>query len=604
MKGKGTIDKTLITGVIIAIVCVLAILSISIWQSRRVRDTASIIKHTNQVLFTAQHAENINLRYELAVKNFLLTGNNTFLDPLSAMTSRIDSCLTEVKHLTIDNAGQQERIVALRGYLNKNRALMDNAIRMSRTHNTTGAAELLDISASVGYGHRIAMMTDELKSEEVRLLEIRRQANQHRASELQYVLWGLIFAVAILAFMVVKKIRSDLASERDMKEQLNQFNKVLEDRVRSQTSDLQHSEEKYKTLFYKSPLPKWIYDVDSLEFIEVNDAAIRHYGYTQEEFRNMTIKDIRPEEDIDRLLEDVENLKGSPGVFEDSNWRHRKKNGDVINVELTAHPIEYDQRRARMVVINDITERRQSEELMYRLNEDLEKRAAELAGSNAELERFAYIASHDLQEPLRMVSSFLQLLQKKYHGQLDDKATQYIHYAVDGAERMKTLILDLLEYSRVGSGVASFAPVDMDGVVKEVGDVFREKIIAARAQVDIAQLPEAFGDRVQLVQLMQNLIGNALKYHSDEPPVIQIRGKKIPGGVQYWVQDNGIGVDPMFFEKIFIIFQRLHNKTDYSGTGIGLAICKKIVERHGGRIWVESSPGKGSAFFFTIVKQA
>jgi light-regulated signal transduction histidine kinase (bacteriophytochrome) len=174
---------------------------------------------------------------------------------------------------------------------------------------------------------------------------------------------------------------------------------------------------------------------------------------------------------------------------------------------------------------------------------------------------------------------------------------------VDGAERMKILILDLLEYSRAGSGTTAFAPVDMDGVMKEVGDVFREKIIASRAQVDIAQLPAVYGDRVQLVQLMQNLVGNALKYHSEKAPVIRVRGRKVPGGCEYSVEDNGIGIDPVFFDKIFIIFQRLHNKMEYSGTGIGLAICKKIVERHGGRIWVESTPEKGSIFFFTIVKQ-
>jgi two-component system CheB/CheR fusion protein len=446
-------------------------------------------------------------------------------------------------------------------------------------------------------------MTDRLKTEESRMLNERRRANQHRASELQYVLWGLIAAVAVLAYVVIKKIRIDLAREREVKEQLNQFNKVLEDTVQSQTKDLQASEVKYKTLFYKSPLPKWIYDQDTLQFLEVNEAAVRLYGYSQEEFRNMTIRDIRPQEDIPRLLENVAGISGAGDTYRDGNWRHLKKSGEVIDVELTAHAIEYDRKRARMVIVNDITERKKAETMLQQLNHDLETRAAELAASNAELERFAYIASHDLQEPLRMVSSFLQLLQKKYKGQLDDKATQYIHFAVDGAERMKTLILDLLEYSRVGSGKGSFGPVNMDDVMKEVGETFREKIIADRAKVEIGPMPDAYGDKVQLVQLLQNLVGNALKYQSIDPPVIRIQGKEAPEGWMYSVEDNGIGIDPMFFEKIFIIFQRLHNKSDFSGTGIGLAICKKIVERHGGRIWVESSPGKGSKFFFTIAKQ-
>ncbi|HVW62929.1 MAG TPA: ATP-binding protein [Puia sp.] len=603
MKGKGTIDKTLVTGVIIAIACVIAILIVSIWQSRRVQDTAASIKHTNQILFGVQEVLDLDIRYELRVKNYLLTGEKSFLDSLDTISSRLHLRLAELKQLTQDNPDQQGRITVLTNYIDRNKDLLGKAVAMSRGDDIAGASRLIAASSSVGYSYQIALIADRLRIEQSRLLEERRQTNQHRTSELQYVLWGLIAAVAVLTYIVVKNIRIDLAREREVKEQLNQFNKALEDRVRTQTTDLQASEEKYKTLFYKSPLPKWIYDQDTLQFLEVNEAAIRHYGYTQEEFRNMTIKDIRPPEDIPRLIEDVEGVRNAPGTYTDGGWRHTKKNGEIIQVELTALPVEYERRKARMVIINDITERKRSELMTGKLNLDLQNRARELAASNAELERFAYIASHDLQEPLRMVSSFLQLLQKKYQGQLDDKATQYIHYAVDGAERMKTLILDLLEYSRVGSGKTSFAAVDMDGVMKEVGDIFREKIIAAHAQVDIGPLPGAFGDRVQLVQLMQNLVGNALKYHSEEPPVIRVRGKVIPGGCQYCVQDNGIGIDPMFFDKIFIIFQRLHNKSDYSGTGIGLAICKKIVERHGGNIWVESEPGKGSSFFFTIIKQ-
>lgn len=227
----------------------------------------------------------------------------------------------------------------------------------------------------------------------------------------------------------------------------------------------------------------------------------------------------------------------------------------------------------------------------------------ELSASNSELERFAYIASHDLQEPLRMVSSFLQLLQKKYGGQLDERADQYIHYAVDGAERMKSLIMDLLEYSRLGMGKEAFDWVDVGEVMTEVAEVFREQIATAGAQVAIGPLPRVWGDKVQLTQLIQNLLSNALKYASDKPPVITVRAVEHPEYWQFSVADNGIGIDPQFFDKIFIIFQRLHNKSEYSGTGIGLAICKKIVERHGGRIWVESVAGEGSTFNFTINKK-
>jgi two-component system CheB/CheR fusion protein len=388
------------------------------------------------------------------------------------------------------------------------------------------------------------------------------------------------------------------------REQLRRFNLELEEEVTKQTANLQISEDKYKTLFYKSPLPKWIYDEKTLRFLEVNDAAVRMYGYSQQEFLSMTIADIRPPEDVDSLMADIAESRKEPEAVRNGQWRHIKQNGEVIEVQVNGHSIEYEGRKARMVAIIDVTERRRHETQLQALNADLGKRAEELATSNGELERFAYIASHDLQEPLRMVSSFLQLLQKKYGGHLDAKADQYIHYAVDGAERMKALIMDLLEYSRVGTGKDGFGWVNTEIVLGEVCDVFREKIISARATIDVAPLPTVWGDKVQLTQLFQNLLSNALKYHSEQRPMIRMRAEEQSCCWKFSIEDNGIGIDPQFFDKIFIIFQRLHNKNDYSGTGIGLAICKKIVERHGGKIWVESMPEKGSLFYFTITKKA
>ena len=583
---KVTIERKLITGIVIAITVVLAIVFISIRQSGRLQDTAAMIRHTHQVIYEMQEVLDISNRYELDVKNFLLTSDSSFLGALKGSSSLLQQKIAGLKELTRDNPPQQERIDLLRRYVEKNRTMLDEAIRMSRDKNFQGVGTIVANGAAIGYSHQIQSVISQLEAEENLLLDQRRKTSQGAASGLQGVLWVLIGAVAILAIVVFQK--------------LSRFNRELEERVRIQTGELQESENKYKTLFYKSPLPKWIYDQETLQFLEVNEAAIRNYGYSQEEFGRMRISDIRPAEDLPLLLSDVEEARASYEKSRDGTWRHIKKNGEIIFVEVTAHPIEYDHRRARMVVVNDVTERRRSEQLLQQLNEALKKRAAELALSNAELERFAYIASHDLQEPLRMVSSFLQLLQKRYQGQLDEKAGQYIHYAVDGAERMKALILDLLEYSRVGTGKENWGPVDTAEVMEAVGNIFREKIIAARARVEISLLPVVRGDKVQMTQLFQNLVGNALKYHGEEPPVLRIRATEEPGCWLFAVEDNGIGIDPQFFGKIFIIFQRLHNKSDYSGTGIGLAICKKIVERHGGRIWVESAPEKGSTFYFTI----
>lgn len=267
--------------------------------------------------------------------------------------------------------------------------------------------------------------------------------------------------------------------------------------------------------------------------------------------------------------------------------------------------ILYDNNEKPLKIIGamqDITELKKNESAVIKLNEQLNKRAEELADSNAELQQFAYIASHDLQEPLRMVSSFLQLLQKKYQGKLDETADQYIHFAVDGAERMKKLIFDLLEYSRVGTNREILTDTNLNEIVSNVLMVFAEKIEKSKACVVIRKLPIVRAHKTQLSQLFQNLIGNALKYNNSPVPKIEIGYEEKKEAWQFYIKDNGIGIDQKFFDKVFIIFQRLHNKNEFSGTGIGLAICKKIVERHGGSIWIESEPGKGSTFFFTIKK--
>ena len=265
--------------------------------------------------------------------------------------------------------------------------------------------------------------------------------------------------------------------------------------------------------------------------------------------------------------------------------------------ELTVRPIIKDGKILGVACYNkNITQQKY-------LSEKLEQRAHELQESNSELERFAYVASHDLQEPLRMVSSFLMLLEKGYKNQLDATAQKYIHFAVDGATRMKQLIADLLEYSRAGTQAVELTDTDMNEVLKDVLNVLRVTIKETDASIICNPLPVLPKTRrTQMAQLMQNLIGNALKYRGSEKPEIYIDAIE---NEDHWilaVKDNGIGFESTNAERIFDVFQRLHNATEYSGTGIGLSICKKIVERHGGKIWAESTPGVGSTFYFSIPK--
>jgi signal transduction histidine kinase len=245
-------------------------------------------------------------------------------------------------------------------------------------------------------------------------------------------------------------------------------------------------------------------------------------------------------------------------------------------------------------------------ERLQTANEELESRVesrtTDLRRSNQDLEQFAYVASHDLQEPLRMVSSYTQLLSRRYSGQLDDDADEFIGFAVDGAKRMQSLINDLLLYSRAGRQEETFEEIDMNGVLEEVLSNLESRIDSADCTVEFSELPQVVADRRQLVSIFQNLIGNSIKYRAaDRASHITISARRLSAACEFAVTDNGIGIDPAFTDRIFTIFQRLHGRDEYQGTGIGLAVVKKIIERAGGSIRVESIPNEGSTFFFTVV---
>lgn len=238
------------------------------------------------------------------------------------------------------------------------------------------------------------------------------------------------------------------------------------------------------------------------------------------------------------------------------------------------------------------------------LREEHKQDQDELARSNRDLEQFAYVASHDLQEPLRMVATYTQLLAERYRGRLDENADKYIHYAVDGALRMQTLVQDLLAFSRVGRQGTELENTDCNKVVEAALGNLQAAIQESGARVIYDRLPTVVADRTQLLQAFQNLIGNAIKFHGAKPPVIQITAEKKKWEWILSVSDNGIGIAAEHAELVFVIFKRLHTRAEYPGSGIGLSICKKIIEQHGGRIWVESEPGHGSTFRFALPVQA
>ena len=285
--------------------------------------------------------------------------------------------------------------------------------------------------------------------------------------------------------------------------------------------------------------------------------------------------------------------QGTEGKAELRNYR---KDGSLFWNELYIAPVKDHQGRLThfIGIQTDVTQRKHQET-------ELAHKTRELAESNAELQQFAYVASHDLQEPLRMVASYTQLLGKRYQGKLDKDADEFIGYAVDGATRMQRLIRDLLEYSRVGAENKSFEPTDCELVFRQVLDNLSASIRERHAEVTHDPLPTVHANPTHLMQLFQNLIGNALKFQGDAPARIHVGVRALPDGWEFSVRDNGVGIPADQLGRIFSIFQRLHGQSEYPGTGIGLAICKRIVEKYGGKIRVESEPGTGSIFFFTLI---
>ncbi|MCU7905255.1 MAG: HAMP domain-containing protein [Candidatus Thiodiazotropha sp. (ex Epidulcina cf. delphinae)] len=337
----------------------------------------------------------------------------------------------------------------------------------------------------------------------------------------------------------------------------------------------------------------YVFDADSLSFLNANLGAQGNLGYTLDELLMLGPLDLKPgytPEGFAELLDPLRrNIKDSV-IYE---TYHRRKDGTIYPVEERLQFMKQELQPVFVAVIQDITERQAAHNALVMATERLKV-------SNKDLQEFAYVVSHDLQEPLRMVSSYLQLLVRRYGEKLNGDADEFIGFAVDGANRMSSMIDGLLQYSRVETQGKPLQPVKAEPVVDEALANLGLMIKENRAQVSRRPMPEVMADAGQLQRLFQNLIGNALKFRGETAPAIGIDAQPQGGFCRFSVRDNGIGIESRHQDHIFNMFQRLHGRNEYPGLGIGLAVCKRIVERHGGRIWVQSRPGEGSTFHFTL----
>ncbi len=333
-----------------------------------------------------------------------------------------------------------------------------------------------------------------------------------------------------------------------------------------------------------------------------NPAYGRIFGFGLDELLQKSIVDFAIKDDRAATNQFLEDLFSGDGI---NHFDHRIITSKNKEIWLSWSGVLLAREGVSVLYARDITELKNSEVMLSQMNTNLQNRADELELSNRVLEEFVNIVSHDLQEPLRMVSSFLVLLKKNYEESLDERGIKYIHFATDGAERMSKLIQDLLSYSRVGATESSHELVDMSEVVDNAKVLLRNEISERNAVIHFENLPSVFGVRSLLNQLVQNLISNALKYSTNEKPTITIGTLESEADEKvFFVQDNGIGISKEDYDRIFLIFQRLHKRDEFSGSGVGLAICKKIVDIHGGNIWLESEVGNGSIFYFSIGNQS
>ena len=384
-----------------------------------------------------------------------------------------------------------------------------------------------------------------------------------------------------------------------------------------------------------------IISIDTQQTVTLfNRGAERIFGYGAAEVIGQSLDLLLPDTVRRAHCRHIAAFAGSPETARVMGERReifgRRKSGDIFPAEASISKLRLDSGVVFTVILRDISARMQAELALQKAHDELEQRvkmrtaeleaknaqlqqeiqertlvearlaaqARELARSNDDLEQFAYVASHDLQEPLRMIASYTQLLERRHQQSLTGEAAEFMHFIVDGALRMQRIINDLLAFSRVGTRTHAFVHLDLQATARRVIANLGAAIEESGAEISVATLPTVWADATQLELLLQNLVANAIKFRRTQAPRIVISAERADAAWVIAVADNGIGIEARFAERIFVIFQRLHSAAEYPGTGIGLAISKKVVERHGGRIWINSQPGQGSTFYFSLPDQA
>jgi PAS domain S-box-containing protein len=578
------VEHKIASAFVIALAAICLIGGVTYLDARSLLERNASVVHTYQVLQKINDSFGSVLDMEVGTRGFLLTGDETYLSSFESGEASVHRDLDDLQNLTSDNPLQQRNIAEFRALAERRIATMQERIGARRAHGTVES--LMDTQDKASRG-RLRALTAEMVGVENHLLKQRTAASAQSADHTRATFSVLLGLAVLLLVSFYVFIRHDLSDRRRI------------------AAALEDSDRRFRGVMESAPDAMLISDAEGIISLS-NSQASRLFGYSPPELAGRQLSSLLTDRAAVSTPDAVEGEDDAARLSRERallDLRARgaqldgvRRGGERFPVDFSQSPLEAGNEHLLITAVRDRTDQQRAEDALGKFSLDL-------ARSNAELERFAYVASHDLQEPLRMVSSYTQLLSRRYKGKLDANADEFIAYAVDGATRMQKLIGDLLALSRVGTQARPSEPVDTGAVLQRVLGDMQPTIAAAEAGIIFPEkMPVVLADGTQIGQLFQNLIGNGLKFHRDVLPRLEISVEQEEGGEcwRFAFKDNGIGIEPQYFERIFVIFQRLHAKDRYAGTGIGLAICKKIVERHGGKLWVESQAGEGTTFLFTL----
>ena len=522
-------------------------------SNQKLRDAEQWVQHTEQVIYKSGEILSLAKDLETASRGFVITNDSVFLEPLYVAQKTTFVYIGELTQLVKDNPEQQKRVDSLNFYMHKRLDFSLQSVELRSKKGLTSATAYVSTKKGKHITDHLRQITNAIQQEEATLLKQRKQTNELSVATFNRVIVVLFILMMVFTILLLIAVYDILLKNKEKEKRAAELviaNKELgfQNREKEKRAD---------------------------ELILAN--------------KELAYQNSEKEKRADELT-----IANKELAYQNEEKEKRATELIIANKELAFQNEEKEKRAAELVIAN--------KELVF-LNEEKEKRATELETANKDLEQFAYVASHDLQEPLRMVASYTQLLERRYKDKLDQDANDFIQYAVDGANRMQKLINDLLDYSRTTSRGKDFAKVDSSQVLGQTISNLQQLIIENNALITTEDLPELKADESQIMRVFQNLIVNAIKFKKkSEMPKIHISCEKKNEFYEFAVRDNGIGIEMQYQDKVFAIFQRLHSTKDYPGTGIGLSICKRVVERHGGKIWFESKENEGTTFYFTIKK--